>query len=207
MIWATFEYDRNAPSTKGNPQDPAAQCLNPASITDETIQDDGKGYILYASGTHATNANAKPLGSTIKDAAAQLFEPKASIVRVFPSGCAPARDKDQAIAGIDPAIGELNRSAKEQMTDDRLKNYSLIGAVWLDEPRNPKDNRGFKEGRSFEDVELGGQNRLSNASMESFTQLTSPNCLSCHNTTGKGALDSKRLNMSHIFRRFSIPMK
>jgi hypothetical protein len=53
---------------------------------------------------------------------------------------------------------------KGKITDEARKTYSLIGAVWMDEPRNPNDNRGFRENRIFEDLELAGENRLSNTS-------------------------------------------
>jgi hypothetical protein len=209
MIWATFEYDRNAPSTVGNPSDSASSCVNPSETRNDALQDDGKPYLLFATGDSSPGIR-KPTSIVIKDATAQIFQPmpKTSIARVFPfSGCSPARDPGQAITEIDPAIVALNKSAKGQIKDASRKNYSLIGAVWLDEPGNPNDNRGFKKERSFEDFELGGENRLSSASMESFTQISSPNCFSCHDTTAKGKLPAMRLGVSHIFQRFSATKK
>jgi hypothetical protein len=209
MIWATFEYDRNAPSTAGNPTDPNANCPNPSEVRDDSVRNDGQPYLLSAADT-AVGINRKPTSITIKDADNQIFEPtpKTSIVRVFPfSACSPARDDRQAIKEIDPAIVALNQSAKSQIVDPTRKSFSLIGAVWLDEPANPNDNRGFRENRTFEDFELGGENRLSSASMESFTQVGSPNCFSCHDTNAKGNLGPTRLSVSHIFRRFSLSKK
>jgi hypothetical protein len=204
MIWATFEYDRNAPSAIGNPAPAVSTCRNPNKPSPNgSINDDGQPYLLFAS---AGVTNAKPVSIAIIDPDNQVFEatPKTSIARTFPfSHCSPALDENQAVKEINKAVAALNKSAKGKITDAARKNYSLIGAVWMDEPRNPNGNRGFREKRIFEDFELGGENRLSNTSMESFTQTGSPNCLSCHDTTGKGALEPKRLNGSHIFKKFS----
>jgi hypothetical protein len=204
LIWATFEYDRNAPSAKGNPTSPNTGCLNTFEAKDDTINNDGQPYLLFSDGVPV---NQKPQSLAIKDATNQIFEaqPKTAIARSFPfSGCAPGKAQELAITEIDGAIVALNKSAISQISDSRRKSYSLIGAVWLDEPRNPNDKYGFKERRSFEDFELGGENRLSSASMESFTQIGSPNCFTCHDTNAKGNLDAKRLGVSHIFRRFSL---
>jgi hypothetical protein len=204
MIWATFEYDRNGPAAVGNPTDPRTNCQNPSEPKNDAISDDGKPYLLFSAGGPV---NQKPQSIAIKDAALQIFEgqPQASIARVFPfSGCSPGKDQQLAVTEIDGAIVALNKSAKAQLTDPRRKSYSLVGAVWLDEPHKPDGKFIFQENRTFEDFELGGENRLSSVSMESFTQIGSPNCFTCHDTNAKGTLDGKRLSVSHIFRRFSL---
>ncbi|MDA9406903.1 hypothetical protein XH80_09190 [Bradyrhizobium sp. CCBAU 45384] len=204
MIWATFEYDRNAPSAKGNPTTPNAGCVNQFEPKDDAIANDASPYLLFSSDGAV---NQKPQSLLVKDDPKQIFEaqPKTAIARSFPfSACSPGRAQPLAITEIDGAIVAVNESAKSQLADPARKSYSLIGAVWLDEPRNPNDKYGFKEDRSFEDFELGGENRLSSASMESFTQIGSPNCFTCHDTSSKGNLDPKRLSVSHIFRRFSL---
>jgi hypothetical protein len=204
MIWATFEYDRNGPAAVGNPTDPRTNCPNPSEARNDAISDDGKPYLLFSTGGPL---NQKPQSIIVKDANFQIFEaqPKSSIARAFPfSACSPGKDPQLAVTEIDGAIVALNKSAKAQLTDPRRKSYSLVGAVWLDEPHNPDGKFIFQENRSFEDFELGGENRLSSVSMESFTQIGSPNCFSCHDTNAKGALDGKRLSVSHVFRRFSL---
>jgi hypothetical protein len=207
MIWSTFEYERNAPSTVGNPSNPgpAAFCPNPSEVKDDTIADDGKPYVLYGHDTAITDVNQRPSAIAVVDSDKQVFSPRTSIARTFPfSGCFPGQNPSQAVKEVDPAIVALNNSARPQITKKWLSGYSLVGAVWLDEPQNPNDGLQFAEGQSFDDFQLGGEDRLSSTSMESFTQIGSPNCFSCHDTNSKGTLGPKRISVSHVFRRFSL---
>jgi hypothetical protein len=220
MIWATFEYNRNAPSLVGNPNvapgnnsnpNPNNTCANTGEPHDETVADDGKPYLLYGKGTQYANTNRPPRQLTppesysVIDDAKQTFSPNSNIVRAFPfSGCYRGQNTDHAITAIDGAIVSLNGHVLQGLSNDDRKVYSLVGAVWLDEPNNPNSDFAFKEGQSFDDSQLGGENRLSSTSMESMTQTGSPNCFSCHDTTAQGTnLPAKRINISHIFSRFA----
>jgi hypothetical protein len=208
MIWATFEYDRNAPSLKGNPQSlsGAAVCPNGKEPHDETVADDGKPYVLYQNGTTFKDANQKDQPKTVVDAQAQTFSPSTSIVRAFPfSACSPFADS-AAITEIDPAIVSINGHVKDTLKLKKpwLSSYSLVAAVWQDEPRSKDPNVQFKSDKTFPDAQLGGEDRLSSSSMESFTQIASPNCFACHDTQSKGGLDPKRISVSHLFRRFAL---
>lgn len=205
MIWATFEYNRNAPSLAGNPKN---TCTNPGEASDETVVDDGKPYLLYGNGTPYSNANKHPALSVVDDAK-QIFAPKGNIVRAFPfSGCFPGQNTNHAIKEIDPAIVSLNGHVLQRLSKDDRRVYSLIGAVWMDQPNNPNSDLAFTEAQSFDDFQLGGENRLSSTSMESMTQTGSPNCFSCHDTRDQPnpqeqkSLSAKRINISHIFSRF-----
>ena len=213
MVWATFEYDQNAPSTAGNPKtdlsgiNPGASCQNPSEPRDDTVKDSGKPYILYKNGTLASDANLKPKSMTVV-VDQQLFQPTTSIVRAFPfSACFPGQNPDHAVTTIDPAVSAVNQSAKSQLHDVLRNSYSLVGAVWMDEPNNPNSDLAFGKGITFDDFQLGGEDRLSSTSMESFTQISAPNCFVCHNTVEKGGLGPMRINVSHIFRRFALQSK
>jgi hypothetical protein len=204
MIWATFEFDSNAPSTKGNPSHSVSNCINGAELIDETVMDDGREYVLYRRNTPVNERNRIPDTYTTVDAAKQIFDatPHISIVRIFPfSNC--SLTQDSPVNEIDGAIVALNTSAKAQLKDLSRNSYSLIGAVWMDEPRNPNEDLAFSENRHFENFQLGGERRLSSTSMESFTQLDSQNCFACHDTTRKGKVEGKRINVSHVVKRFS----
>jgi hypothetical protein len=207
MVWATFEYDRNAPSIRGNPAglSGSATCKNPKEPSDETVADDGKPYILYRNGTAYKDANKKPASLAIVDAEGQTFAPRTSIVRAFPfSACAPSA-ADSPVDEVDPAISSLNGHVKKALGPKPwLASYSLVGAVWQNAPRSTDPAIQFKSGKDFPDAELGGEDRLSSTSMESFTQTFSPNCFACHDTQSKGTLDPKRISVSHLFRRFSL---
>ena len=187
------------------PSDPA-YCRNPSEVSDENIIEDLKqSYLLYKSATLPIDANKPPVKIVAKDLDQQIFEPspKTSIVRSFPfSGCSFAIN-DNGISIVDPDVSALNLDVKKQLSDQNRNHYSLVGAVWLDDPKNPNSNRGFRKDRNFEDFELGGENRLSSMSMETYTQIDSPNCFSCHDTKDKGGLAPKLINVSHVFKRFA----
>jgi hypothetical protein len=205
MVWATFEYHRNAPSIKGNPLAINKNCPNTGEPSDETVVDDGKPYLLYANGIAFKDANKRPQALSVVDDVKQIFAPRNNIVRAFPfSACFPGLNLSHAVTEIDPAIVSLNQHVLDNLKADDRRVYSLVGAVWLDEPHNPNSDLAFKEGQGFDDFQLGGEDRLSSTSMESMTQIGSPNCFSCHDTNDKGNLSAKRINVSHIFRRFSL---
>jgi hypothetical protein len=211
LVWSTFEYDRNAPSLKGNP-DPknfATNCVNSAEPVDETVADDGNPYLLYAHGIPFKDANKRPKALNVVDPANQIFSPANNIVRAFPfSACFPGFNVKNAVNSIDPAITSLNANVLSKLKNDDRHVYSLVGATWLDEPNNPNGGLNFTEDEIFDDFQLGGEDRLSSTSMESMTQIGSPNCFSCHDTTDKGlsqlGFHALRINVSHIFRRFMI---
>jgi hypothetical protein len=189
FIWATFEHNDNAPDLLPP---------NPANGTQPV--DNTRDYSFYPKGTPAADCNKKkPL--SFKDENAQTFTPTVPIMRQFPFG---------GEAMLDDAIDSLNKSVVESI--DRLapdlavwKNYRLTGAVWLNNPGY------FREGADFarEDVQfpdrkiLGGEKKLSNTTMETFTQSAKVNCFTCHTTIGETragvqVFPPKRIGISHI---------
>lgn len=198
FVWATFEHNDNAPN------------LTPGADPNGTQAVDGsRDYTFYPKGTAAKDGNKKqPL--KFKSEPDQTFEPSIPIFRLFPFG----GEKEQ-----DDAIKSLNKTVYESI--DKLapalslwKNYSLTGAVWLNNPAY------FREGSDFaaEDAKneadrakdptvadlriLGGEKKLLNSTMETFTQAVKVNCFSCHRTTAKSAqgvqFPANRIGVSHI---------
>jgi hypothetical protein len=136
--------------------------------------------------------------------------------------------------GIDDDIEAVNKSMAENVfpaadfdhANDKRDHYRLIGAVWMDDPDGvTKFEKRFVYRRSINNVvdgaEVGsddsnaviaGEDRLSGAAMESFTQKStdSPNCFSCHDTsairpkTGPPILQPSMANVSHILSRFLL---
>ncbi|MER8513704.1 hypothetical protein NKH47_12220 [Mesorhizobium sp. M1060] len=210
MIWATFEYDRNAPSSAGNPTAvDASYCQNSEEPKDDTIVADDQPYMLYQTGAQGSDVNQKPQSITVTDDAMQVFAvaPKTSIARAFPfSSCAPGFNPNIAVTGLDEDVFDLNKSVRSKNKKPWLSSYSMVGTVWMDEPRNPNEGLAFEEGQALDYFQLRGENRLSSVSMESFTQTSSSNCFSCHDTNSKGKLGPMRISVSHMFRRFSLTL-
>ena len=99
-------------------------------------------------------------------------------------------------------IISLNASVHTQLPTGLAvwKNYKMIGAVWLDDPA-----ASFQPGKKFDvDAELAGETKLSNATMETFTQEGKQHCFQCHDTRqqpqsgGNIVLPAKKINVSHI---------
>src|SRR4051812_4325529 len=197
FIWATFEHNDNAPDLPPGADPAGSQPVN-------SDQD----FSFYAKGTPASESNKKRR-LTFKSEADQTFENPVSIFRQFPFG---------AETELDPAIKTLNANVHAMIDASApnlavWKNYRLTGAVWLNNPGY------FREGSDFADEDLkqperkilGGETKLSNATMETFTQGLKVNCFNCHRTTGESSgdiqLKAKRIGVSHILTNAYIEGK
>jgi hypothetical protein len=182
FIWATFEHVDNAPDL-------------PEGVGLNDPVDDARDWTLYARSTLLRDCNKNPEARLkLVDAAAQRVEPIVHVYRHFPLGGSTTPGEIKAI----------NASVHRQLPAELAvwKNYSLIGAVWLATPET-----SFRPDREFnDDAELAGEVKLSNASMETFTQRSRVNCLRCHNTLRKEEtiggkkveLPGKKILISHV---------
>jgi hypothetical protein len=85
------------------------------------------------------------------------------------------------------------------------KNYSLTGAVWLNNPAYFREGADFAKEDEGDPTKLilGGERKLSNSTMETFTQSSKVNCFTCHRTFGESlngmqVFPPKRIGVSHI---------
>jgi hypothetical protein len=216
FIWATFEHvshqdNKNwirdvAPAATDNPDKPPV-------LVDTKLPK----YTLYPVTSTTTpappidRANAgNKIGDLKLDQHTQKFSPITPVYRVFPASKSDTKEEDDEVVSLNNAVKALFE--KHKLVDkDVRSNYQLVGAVWLNTPRTD-----FKVGQTFSDVPpapkrdpslFGGENRLSNMALESFTQPDNkqPNCFSCHDTDRAGVvnrLDPSRLNVSHILSKF-----
>lgn len=185
MIWATFEHKNNAPNV---PTDlPLEQ---PVSDQD---------FTFYTANTTYENCNINYSSSNklTLDTATQKFSPITQVCRAYEFG-----NQSGTNSGNDQNIASLNASVKALINDaDVWKNYHEVGAIWF----NKID--GLKPGMSLAtDEDLTGSLRLSNSTIETFTQdaTTENNCFRCHNTLqqlpqspGLKPLPASNLNISH----------
>jgi hypothetical protein len=216
FVWATFEHADGS----GHRDIAPAATENPNGTGLQTIGNAASSYPLFQKNTSSDHANVRalqPIGPN------QKFSQATSIYRIFPGsqsekpadGESAAPWEDPSVFNINKHIGELFDSRDPSKKDWR-RNYRLVGAVWIDQPRgmmvgtDAKTLQNFKEDTSFDDGDkrLAGENRLSNMSMESFTQPAgtgAPHCFTCHDTTQQNQLPPgkvlwpRRINVSHIF--------
>ena len=188
FIWASFEHDDLAPSL---PTTPA-----PTATPDSEFIVSRKNFYLYKGGSKVKDCNEKVMVNDspnvkLVDETNQLFSPHTSIFRHF--------------FADDDLVNALNKSvhAKLPKAWKVWNNYSLMGAVWLNNPKKvfaPNTNFISLDGK--DSTIIGGEKDMSNVTMESFTQANLK-CFSCHTTTkvfakGIPPLDPKVMNVSHV---------
>lgn len=165
MIWATFEHRRNAPNV-------------PAKYTPDTVISN-QDFTFYKAGTTYQNCNINPAKTNqLKlDEATQTLSPVTQVCRQYEFGNDP-NDTSPSVHTNDQNIDSLNTQVGAKL-DDVWRNYFEVGAIWF------LDGSKFKPGLNLDtDQLLTGSLKLSNATIETFTQVQSAmnNCFRCHNT-------------------------
>jgi len=209
FIWATFEHNNNAPELNQKRVE-----MPPGAAIDANSVDKAREWSLYRKGTAANvcNKNNKGMLTLNMD---QTLTPITDVFRQFHFGnddepCVIETLNQSVYDGINVSLPKvMNAEAKKRL--EALKNYSLRGAMWLNNPAY------FREGVDFALLDeqdpgkkiLGGDPQLSNAVIETFTQPWKPMvggsrqsnfCFDCHRTVaqslGTTTLPALRLNVS-----------
>lgn len=188
FIWATFEHRKNAPDL------PAG--MNPIAAMPVSNSD----WTFYRKDTPAFQCNQlKAPFELILDEKTQYVAPPTDVFRQFPFG--------STNAGNAQTIQSINASVAQQLEPGSVwKNYELIGASWLQANVLLPGQNYAPNGANASLIQ--GSDRLSNATMETFTQapIVYSNCFGCHDSqaqrppagSGATALPGKNLNLSHI---------
>ena len=210
MIWATFEHKDNAPNV-------------PSGATVDTVVSD-QNFDFYTASTKVSGCNVNFARSPdLKlDEATQKLTPVTNACRLFAHGNS-ARNapgiNQKSVDSNDANIIALNRAviAKLETQPGPWSNYFEVGAIWFLPTDALKPNMAlttdFMPETSInpEDQFLTGSLKLSNATIETFTQTqsTKQNCFRCHNTAQAFALTTDQaplvplppmnLNISHAF--------
>lgn len=178
FVWATFEHIGNAPDL------PAGMPITSASPVSD------KDFTFYAANTPAKDSNVSNNGTVhFEDKTKQTVKPVVNVFRQFAWGSDMTTTKGQANA---KNIMSLNASVAAQVLsgDPIWKNYQLIGAVW-GEPNS------LKPGQPVTPI---GSTKLSNATLETFTQ-NGLNCFTCHGPfSGTASSNNMNMNISHIMK-------
>ncbi|MEI8368260.1 MAG: hypothetical protein WCJ31_07480 [Planctomycetia bacterium] len=205
FIWASFEHVRNAPGLVGQ------------KVADDTAVDGFQDYTFYTAGTKRSDCNKNPkpddaMNPLTLDATTQTLSPVTQVYRQFKYG-----SPDNQMTNInepDPDVTSLNRDVRTRLAaaNSVWQNYFLLGAVWIDDPANQFEvNAGL-----FKDNVLKGETRLSNSTIETFSQPevgmpsipARPNCFRCHATASEAmsvngtmlTLPAQRINVSHVLK-------
>jgi hypothetical protein len=183
FIWASFEYDKNAPDFKMH------QGMNEA-VSEED-------WLFYKAGTTARKTNATNAQILeFVDQSKQTISPITQVARQYKNGGGSETNQNN--------IENLNESVKAKLTSTVWHNYFEVGAVWFS-----KDNGLNPDWAPQIDTDsiVTGSTQLSNSVIETFTQKVSSmnQCFSCHNTMpvtsvpeGVKVLPGKNANTSHI---------
>jgi len=199
MIWATFEQKSNAPNVPENP-------------TPDTIISD-KDWLFYTANTRYADCNVNPADSPtlILDEKTQTISPVTQVCRQFEFGNNPDRpaQKKNSMKTNDDNIASLNRDVHKHLRPgDMWRNYHEVGAIWFLNQNQLKPGLSLATDGIGTKQELTGSLKLSNATIETFTQTQSTlnNCFRCHNTEQRfppiSSLDSLpalNINISHAF--------
>ena len=168
FIWATFEFDGNAPNFKEDASGVVVQGMN------DPVSD--KDWLLYEANTTArqTNANNAAILEFV-DESKQTLTPVTQVARQYAQGGGSSTNRGN--------IDDLNGDVKGQLQGESSiwENYFEVGAVWFNTEKGvlkPDWNP------NVDSTMVTGSLTLSNATIETFTQkVRSQNsCFGCHNT-------------------------
>jgi hypothetical protein len=187
MIWATFEHLGNAP-------DDAYSYRNSVGGTTNVPQSTAGSWLFTVSGSAGpfNDFHQSAIGTDIVTATPGTPIGPDNIIRHKAWGAAsdvsPNPLKNPAASNSE--IISVNNSVRGVLAaGDVRKNYIMTGSTWL--------IAGSFPFTSFSTVQVG-TSKMSNTSMETFTQGSSPlasgtfNCFSCH-------LAGKTTDVSHVF--------
>jgi len=210
FIWATFEHTSSKKNSDGHrirDLAPSAASEPEFGVPDQKIADLGVKYTLYKAPQNVRLP--PPSGTKLIDLhldEKQNFSPVSNVFRLFPaSKRPPAADdhgkEDGAVLSINKTLQDAFEHQVKKGHKDVRSNYSLVGAVWLNDP-----SLDFKPNQDYGNLppskDFGGENTLSSMAMESFTQKTFENCFMCHDTQPTNGLGPSNLNVSHALSKF-----
>ena len=200
FVWASFEHVENSPTPPKAP------------LGDGDIVNSQKDFTFYRKNKLRNECNINPVPDDVSTPAVtlaflsqanQTLVPIVDVFREFNSGGDGV--------GLDDDVCTINNSVRTKLaTIPGLavwSNYQLIGAVWF---KNPA--RDFAAGENFpfpppaaaNDM-FAGEQKLSNSTMETFTQRKQVNCFGCHDTSkvfkdNGDQLPGLKIRVSHVIR-------
>lgn len=198
MIWATFEHQGITPNA-------AYTYVDVNNKVDTVKQDSGSGFMFSSNAgdpspnvSHMTNEDsvtqvisdtifAKP-GHTISPSNTLMANPWGSAM----DSTTNAEDKSSAASNSE-VIAINNTIIGDLKGNDVRKQYLLIGATWTSGGAPPT---GISYGSDTTAGVSIGTSVLANSTMETYIQLTSTSCFTCHSGSTPSLAPG---DLSHIF--------
>lgn len=202
MIWATFEQVDNAPNV-------------PADFTPNTVISD-EDFTFYHAGTPFSGCNVNYAQSPLLklDEATQKLSPITEACRMYEFGNSAKNDPrvQKSVETNDLNVSDMNKAVMPRLAaeGDVWANYREVGAIWFRPTDALKPGMNLSTDFAPDGSQLLiGSLKLSNATIETFTQVQSTmnNCFRCHNTeqvlppsAKYKPLKAMNLNISHAFQ-------
>lgn len=203
MIWSTFEHKNNTPNN-GYPFTNNNNGITSVSTDDSAIdfnfaQPRTNTYTPNFNVSHITGFNnlSGANGFTISNSDTKRNQPF-GWGGVIASGGSPNLINPIDVMTVENSNAQLvaiNTDGNSRLINgDIRKNYFQVGSTWMS---------------LFETNQQAGTIRLSNSTMETYTQATNArinipggaglNCFSCHDTGGSESPAPKEVFLSHVF--------
>jgi len=192
MVWATFEHENNTPDT-------TYQYMNANRQIITVPADTGKWRFSSATGApfNISHIRTADNGDTLYGHNNKPISPS-NTQRPAPFGVAFTGRPNQQYSDSIPAVSNaeiigINNAIINQIPgNDVRKRYHLIGATWTFGGTAPSGNVYPVDTAAGSSI---GTSILANSTMETYVQLNTTSCFSCHNY--KNSLQPAAL--SHIF--------
>ena len=196
MIWATFEHKNNAPD------------VAPDTHLEDVVSKNN--FTFYTAGTILGECNINSVASNLHlNERKQTLSPITQVCRQYAYG-----NEDGVKVGNTKNIQSMNDSVASKLGSGSIwANYFEVGAIWFEQKNALEPGMSIAKDTftspSGNKVNLTGSLKLSNATIETFTQRQSTmnNCFRCHNTAqefppkmGLEPLPATNLNISHAFQ-------
>jgi hypothetical protein len=177
LLWGTFEHLSNDPSTQYSyTKTPSGTTTISQSTAGNWVFCANNAVILVdpVSNNPIMEAHSQMSGLNIQATAGNIISPT-NIIRTMPWGM------DGSSSSSNAQVISINNSVRTFIDpNDVRKNYIQTGTTWTKNGSDP----------NFPNSNQVGTNKLSNTTMETFSQ--GGNCFGCHNTN--------KTDVSHVFR-------
>jgi hypothetical protein len=198
MIWSTFEH-------KGNTPNASYDYLNASHQLAEVKADTGGGWTFNRNAIDTPTNIAHMVDTAHGTASDTIYAisghtiSASNTLRLFAWGSAKGQvtnPEDKSSAASNSEVISINNSIQNLLVgNDKRKNYLFIGATWTNKGAAPN-------GKSYsltnqEDGAAIGTNILANSTMETYFQLPTKSCFTCHSQHDTPTLSPNKI--SHIF--------
>ena len=216
FVWATFEHLDNAP-------DAAYWYSNGGTAPVEWPYDASGSFTFLATGGTPDQANVECMTTDHKDGKIEIIAEMKDGQPVCAGGIVPSdtvrlrpwgsiaytptdvsngtvtQDVFDKVVTNNTALVSLNSDVLGQIAaGDARGNYVQTGGIWTTTPPGGGDAPIPNQGGD-QTAQMRGSLDLYNATMETYSQDTAPNCFACHQLNGDATNSFGAFQLSHIY--------